>query len=304
MGGLRKFMPLTFGAYAVGMMALSGVPLFFSGFWSKDEIMHAAMRWEVSSGPYYLGILGAFLTAFYMTRQMCYVFAGKYRGAESASADGHHGSAMPHESPAVMTGPLIVLATFAVLLSAAGTPVWPWFHIYLVGQSELGAGPGDGHGSALFVMVLTSLIALVAIWLGWRLFGSRSAASPTDNDPLQQMIPRLWRVFADKFHIDEFYARTFVRLNAAAARACDWLDRYVWDTLVQAASRLTVLLASLNRLIDEFVINLGFDDGCFSLRESGRLLSLVQNGQVQRYLRIIALALTVLALIFIWGLRG
>jgi len=65
-----------------------------------------------------------------------------------------------------------------------------------------------------------------------------------------------------------------------------------------------VLLASLNRLIDEFVINLGFDDGCFSLRESGKWLSLVQNGQVQRYLRLIALALALLAFLFIWGLRG
>jgi NADH-quinone oxidoreductase subunit L len=304
MGGLRRFMPVTFATYAVGMMALSGVPLFFSGFWSKDEIMHAAMHWEISSGPYYLGIFGAFLTAFYMTRQMCQVFAGKYRGVGATDDHSHHHAEMPHESPLVMTLPLVALASIAVLLSVVGTPVWPWFHHYLVGQPEHGLGPSDGHGSALFVMVLTSLIAVAAIWLGWRLFGARPAAVPGDPDPLQQLIPRLWRVLAGKFHIDEFYAATFVRLNAAAARACDWFDRCIWDTLVQAASRFTVLLASLNRLIDEFVINLGFDDGCFSLRESGKWLSLVQNGQVQRYLRIIALALTLLVLIFIWGLRG
>ncbi|HVY71292.1 MAG TPA: NADH-quinone oxidoreductase subunit L, partial [Verrucomicrobiae bacterium] len=79
MGGLRKYMPVTFAAYAVGMMALAGVPLFFSGFWSKDEILHQAAHWT-SKGPFLLGAFGALLTAFYMTRQMCYVFFGEYRG--------------------------------------------------------------------------------------------------------------------------------------------------------------------------------------------------------------------------------
>jgi NADH-quinone oxidoreductase subunit L len=286
------------------MMALSGVPLFFSGFWSKDEIMHAAMHWEISIGPYYLGILGAFLTAFYMTRQMCYVFAGHYRGAAVKDSHAVHHAEKPHESPAVMTGPLVVLASIAVLLSAVGTPVWPWFHHYLVGQAEHGMEPNGGHGSALFVMVLTSSIALAAIGLGWRVFGSRPVTLPSDSDPLQTRLPRLWRILSGKFFIDEFYAATFVRLNAATARLCDWFDRFIWDTLVQAAVRLTVLLASLNRLFDEFVINLSFDDGCFSLRESGKWLSLVQNGQVQRYLRLIALALALLAFLFIGGLRG
>jgi NADH-quinone oxidoreductase subunit L len=79
MGGLRRLMPITFITYAVGMMALSGVPLVFSGFWSKDAILHSAHSWSVSHWPFYLGLLGAFLTAFYMTRQVCYVFFGATR---------------------------------------------------------------------------------------------------------------------------------------------------------------------------------------------------------------------------------
>jgi NADH-quinone oxidoreductase subunit L len=79
LGGLRKLMPITFATYAAGMMALCGVPLFFSGFWSKDAILHAAHRWPVSSWPFYLGVFGALLTAFYMTRQVCYVFLGRSR---------------------------------------------------------------------------------------------------------------------------------------------------------------------------------------------------------------------------------
>jgi NADH-quinone oxidoreductase subunit L len=83
MGGLRKFMPVTFATYAVGMMALSGVPLFFSGFWSKDEILHAAHGWSVSHWPFYLGLAGVLLTAFYMTRQICFVFFGQSRAGVS-----------------------------------------------------------------------------------------------------------------------------------------------------------------------------------------------------------------------------
>ena len=84
MGGVKKYMPVTFATYAVGMMALAGVP-FFAGFFSKDEILHAAHGWHASHWPFYLGLVGALLTAFYMTRQMCYVFAGNFRGGEQRS---------------------------------------------------------------------------------------------------------------------------------------------------------------------------------------------------------------------------
>src|ERR1019366_8828969 len=89
MGGLKKFMPVTFAAYAIGMLALAGFPLFFSGFWSKDEILHSAHGWPVSHIPFYLGCAGALLTAFYMTRQVALVFFGNYRGAVVPSHSGH-----------------------------------------------------------------------------------------------------------------------------------------------------------------------------------------------------------------------
>src|SRR5206468_8377975 len=100
MGELRKFMPITFTTYAVGMMALSGVPLFFSGFWSKDEILHSAMNWQPSRVPFYFGVAGAFLTAFYMTRQVWYVFFGPYRGRrreEAHSALTAHSASQPSD---------------------------------------------------------------------------------------------------------------------------------------------------------------------------------------------------------------
>ncbi|PYL27595.1 MAG: NADH-quinone oxidoreductase subunit L, partial [Verrucomicrobia bacterium] len=74
MGGLRRLMPVTFSTYAIGMMALSGVPFFFSGGWTKEEILHATSQWPRSHIPYYLMLVGVFLTALYMTRQIIFVF--------------------------------------------------------------------------------------------------------------------------------------------------------------------------------------------------------------------------------------
>jgi NADH-quinone oxidoreductase subunit L len=112
MGGLRRFMPMTFATYAVGMMALSGVPLFFSGGWTKEEILHVTAHWPQSHAPYYLVLAGVVLTALYMTRQIIYVFFGEARSA----------SAHAHESPRVMTMPLIVLSRFAQFFQRSAHP--------------------------------------------------------------------------------------------------------------------------------------------------------------------------------------
>ncbi len=84
MGGLRTEMPVTFATYAIGMLALCGFPLLFSGFWSKDGILEAAKGWNVSRGPFYMLVFGALLTAFYMTRQVSYVFFGRSRRREAS----------------------------------------------------------------------------------------------------------------------------------------------------------------------------------------------------------------------------
>src|SRR5580698_7199940 len=176
MGGLKKFMPITFYTYAAGMLALCGFPLF-SGFWSKDAILHAAHGWGVSQGPFYLGAVGALLTAFYMTRQMYYVFLGQRRLAEAtvspAAVAAHEIPAEqiepvvsartgevciiehPHESPAVMTQPLVVLA---VLLGFVGTPAWPWFQSFLAGESTGLDFARFGEAGLLPLMVVSSLI--------------------------------------------------------------------------------------------------------------------------------------------------
>ena len=201
MGGLKKFMPVTFATYAVGMMALSGVPLLFSGFWSKDAILDAAHAWSVSQWPFYLGICGAFLTAFYMTRQVCYVFFGSHRGDAHAPAEAKHAAEghaheaphdhahEPHESPTVMTGPLVTLAIFAVLLGFLGTPAWPWFQEYLTGEA---AASGFGElfkSEVLYNILISTVIVGVGIGLGWKLYGRNPSQNADQPDVLERWRP-------------------------------------------------------------------------------------------------------------------
>ena len=290
MGELRGRMPVTFATYAVGMMALSGVPIFFSGFWSKDEILHAAHGWNVSRGPFYLGVFGAFLTAFYMTRQMWYVFFRKAApGADAA-----------HESPRVMTAPLAILAVCTVLLGIVGTPYWPWFHAYLTGHAGHLHFTTAVDPSVYGFFLLSTLIVAAGFGAAWVLYPRRPESA---QDSLERLQPDLFTLLNRKFFVDELYGATVVRWNAALATAIDWLDRWIWNGAVLAASFVVVGLSWLNRLLDEFVVNLGFDKGCDSVRGGGRLFSFIQNGQPHRYLRLLALSVAILALVFVWGCR-
>jgi NADH-quinone oxidoreductase subunit L len=94
---------------------------------------------------------------------------------------------------------------------------------------------------------------------------------------------------------------TVIRLNRIIALVSDLFDCFIWNGLVQLTSLMTLAFSHLSRAFDQFVVNLGFDGGCDSLRDSARGLSSLQNGQVQNYLRIIGLALVVLLAALLWG---
>jgi NADH-quinone oxidoreductase subunit L len=310
MGGLRKYMPTTFATYAVGMMALSGVPILFSGFWSKDEILHAAHDWPVSRWPFYLGVAGAFLTAFYMTRQICHVFFGNYRLEQGRTAGSEHGAAParehpPHESPAVMTVPLVILAAFATLpLGLLGTPAWPWFQNFLTGAAEQ---PGLGRlfePEVLELMSLSTIVVALGLGLGWWLYGRRPLTRADEIDVLERRWPDIFTLLRRKFFVDELYEGSVVWFNAWFAKACDWLDEWLWGSLVQLVSYAFLGLSWLDRVIDEKVVNLGFDEGCRGASEGGRLMSRLQDGRVQHYLRVMGIGLVVLVLLSIWGCRA
>jgi len=312
MGGLKKFMPITFATYAVGMLALAGFPLFFSGFWSKDGILHAAHGWSVSQIPFYLGCFGALLTAFYMTRQVALVFFGSHRsGVRQNAADSHSHEKdqplstesshvhTPHESPLTMTVPLMILAVFAIALGFIGTPAWPWFQKFLGGEVETGFNAG-----VVSLMVLSSSIVLIGLGLGWWFYGRKPIESADAPDPLEKLRPDFYSLLRNKYWIDEFYEATVIRLNNWWSRVCNFFDEWIWSGAVQLVSFLVVGLSWVNRMIDEYVVNLGFDEGCKQVARGGGLMSRLQDGKIQNYLRVIGVALVVLALTLIWGCRS
>jgi NADH-quinone oxidoreductase subunit L len=291
MGGLKVDMPVTFITYAIGMLALCGFPLVFSGFWSKDGILEAAQHWSVAKAPFYMLVFGALLTAFYMTRQVSYVFFGNNRGHKTA-----------HESPSVMTIPLAILAFFAIALGAIGTPAWPWFRAFLEGRSAGFDLRGFSEPGLLALMATSSLVVFLGLGLGWWLYGDKTPDAEVP-DALEKSVPWIWVVLHNKFYIDELYGVTVIAFYAWWARVADWLDRRVWGGLVAGVALAFGLWAKLNRFLDTNVVDGGFDKGCEELSTGGGLLARVQSGRVQTYLRILALAVVALAEILIWSAR-
>jgi len=281
MGGLRKLMPITFATYGIGMMALSGVPLFFSGGWTKEHILHATESWPRSHVPHYLMLLGVILTALYMTRQVFYVFFGQSR-AESSHA---------HESPRVMTIPLIVLAVCAILFSVVLTPAWPWLETYLTGR------PANFDTRLLFQPMILFSLVLVGAGIGAGVWLYRRVG---ETDPLQQKVPTLFRFLENKMWIDEIYDRTVIALAALFARISDWMDRHVWDGIVRDIGTIGQFFGKLTTGADERLINTGVDEGTVGAQGFGRLMSRWHSGQIQKYLGAVALGMLALVLLYAW----
>ncbi|MSU35033.1 MAG: NADH-quinone oxidoreductase subunit L [Pedosphaera sp.] len=297
MGGLCKRMPVTFTTYAVGMLALSGFPLVFSGFWSKDEILHSAMNWPVSKGPFILALTGAVLTAFYMTRQMWFVFFRPRTELSLGRGDGVH-DFVPHESPPIMTLPLVSLAACAVLLSIFATPVWPWFDAYLAGHlSELHLG-WSGDAATGIVMVLSIMAVVIGLGSGWALYSRVGDGEAID--PIEQRFPGIFAALRERLRVDEFYEITILRLSRIVTALSDGVDRFGWSACVDLVGFLTVGLAWMSRYFDQIFINSGFDVSCENLRGLGRLAGRLQNGQAQRYLRILAFGVVLLIVALAW----
>src|SRR5881296_2444121 len=289
MGSLRRFMPVTFFTYAIGMMALSGVPLFFSGGWTKEEILHAVAHWPPSHVPYYLILAGVVLTALYMTRQIIYVFFGPTRSSSEHA----------HESPRVMTMPLIALALCAIFFSVVLTPAWPWLHGYLTGELVQ-----FDVVRLIQPMFFVSLV-LVGMGIGLGIWMYRKAGVPERNrsaeiDPLEYAQPALFCFLANKMWIDELYARTVIAFGWMAARLSDWMDRYFWDGLVRGFGAIGQLFGIFTSSVDERGINAGVDETTAGARGLGRVMSTAHSGQIQTYLGAIAIGMLALLLLYAW----
>ncbi len=287
MGGLKKYMPITFWCYLIGMLALAGFPLT-AGFFSKDEVLLATFH--RSKTAWALGTFAAFLTAFYMTRQMYMVFAGKWRGGDAGHDHGHH-SGEPHEVSWNMWLPIAVLAVFALLLGWFGSPwVGNPFHHYVDPDTHL-----EHHGWQI-VMGASVAVGLLGILVGWLVYGRKKLEHATDPDPLESP---LWKVLNNKWYVDEFYEATIIRLTMACGVLFRLLDKLVVDGILHAIVWVTKAISQLFRWVgDELLINGGFDAGCESVRGSGGWLGKLQSGRVQGYFAVLGVGTIILLAVY------
>lgn len=202
MGGLRKAMPVTFWVFLIGTMAIAGFP-FLSGFFSKDEIFaytyaHGGKLWWGLAG------LGAMFTAIYMCRLLYVTFFGSFRGTHEQE---HH----LHESPKIMTIPLIILAVLSVAGGFLNTPHFMhlgndqwlahWFSA-VIPMSEMHLEAS----TEWTLMTFTTSLALVIIAVSYFIYGKTSNLPVADEAQTG-----LTRVIANKFYVDEIYDFLFVR---------------------------------------------------------------------------------------------
>jgi NADH-quinone oxidoreductase subunit L len=274
MGGLARAMPWTYGTMLVGALALAGIPPF-AGFWSKDEILLEAFH---HSRPlFWIALVGAFLTAFYVFRMIFLTFSGTLRSPQ----------AHPHESPRVMTVPLVVLALGAALIGFVGAPWWdnPFHHFVAFEAAE--SRPFDPALALLSTVVAGAGIFLAAVVYYWRWIPAaalRRAAGP------------LYTLLVHKYYVDELYALAVIRPTLWIARQLRVFDLYVIDGAVNAVGVVFVWFARLYRLFDLYVV-----DGLVNLigwmtTKVGATLRHVQTGFPQHYLLAIAFGVIVLVI--------
>ncbi len=195
-----------------------------------------------------------------------------------------------------------MLAGFAVVLGFVGTPAWPWFHAFLEGHEAELALSALFDGEFLSLAIKSSVVVFAGLGLGWWLYGRTPRDTAGEADVLETARPDVWALLSEKYFVDELYEATVIRLNAWFSRCCDLWDRWVLGGAVQVVSYLAVGLAWMDRVIDEYLINLGFDGGCKGLRGSGGFFARLQAGRVQPYLRVMGLGVVLLVvMLLIWA---
>jgi len=258
MGNLRKKMPITFATFTLGTLALCGVPPF-SGFYSKDAILAQALE-QKSYLLFGVGVFVAALTTFYTFRLFFVVFFGKEKSKAAAHA---------HESPLVMTLPLVALAIFSFAGGFIG--IWNNYGSQFFASHEqlsvLQQALEPLHN--LFPM----LCGLGAVAVGW--FLAYSLYHNAATDPLPAKLGGLATAMKNKFYFDELYEATFIRAHDFLAAVADWIDRWILEGAIIGAIR-----------------------GGTDL--SGRALRLVQTGNLQTYAFLFVLGVALL-LYFVLG---
>jgi len=231
MGGLARFLPITALTMLVATLSIAGIPPF-SGFWSKDPIISAAFE----RGDYLLYAMTAFtalLTAFYMFRLYFRSFGGEYRGA------GH-----PHESPLVMTGPLMILALATIVIGGWGFFGWDQaFATFLNGGAPVTYTVSPGLDPITFLGIAVAVAGVLVAWAFYSAGILKSEAFITN--PLTRPV---YQLLYHGYYLNEFYNGVIVRyVVLGLAGACAWFDAHIIDGIVNGSARAVLAIGSLTR---------------------------------------------------------
>jgi NADH-quinone oxidoreductase subunit L len=287
MGGLRKYMPITFATFMVGTLALAGIfPL--AGFWSKDEILVTAGE-NGFDAFLIVGLIGAFLTAAYMTRCVYLTFFGEYRG---------HGH--PHESSRAITVPLVVLAAFSVLAGLVNAvPLGierftEWFEPTF-------AFPHLVHAEFDYGLAIGSVsIAVVGIGIAAFLWFRREELGPFRGLTQRNAFARRGYTFLEnKYYLDHLYENVIVDgTRGAIARAFYWFDQHVIDGVVNGVGRIAARIGRYTYdVLDQRVVDGSINAVAAGTGDAGSAVQTVQSGRVQRYALLLFASVGVMALI-------
>ena len=222
MGGLKAKMPITHWTFLVGALAIAGFP-FLSGFWSKDEILHSA--WGSSPIIYVIGLVTAFLTAFYMFRLIFVTFYGESR--VEPEVDSHL-----HESPPVMWVPLAILAIPSALIGLLlgwGGPD-SWLHHFT--KNVFPEAHHDASGNMILFMVISSVVGLAGIAFAWSRYRDRTPSDEPTN--------ALHKLLANKYYVDEVYNALIVQPIKNGSHYLLWriVDNGIIDGIVNGVGSI------------------------------------------------------------------
>ncbi len=335
MGGLAKYMPVTYKTMLMGWLAICGI-IPFAGFFSKDEILWKTFSTSLFNGKvfWFVGFVTAGMTAFYMTRLMALTFWGKERfkdaaehdahGASDESHGHHHGPVKPHESPGKMTLPLVVLAVGATVAGLVGIPHANLFERWLepvivdvhkapsgiehaAGAGELAATSASEvavHEEAahepiayeIALMILSLTIAGVGIFLARLFYLKRTELA----DLWAAKLRPLYTLSFNKWYWDYLLDVKAVEAGKAANNALWEVDKEVVDGGVNGAGWFTRFWARASGLWDKWVIDLAVNATAKITYWSSFVFRAVQTGLWQNYALLFAIGLFLILLLFIY----
>ncbi|MGD1919452.1 MAG: NAD(P)H-quinone oxidoreductase subunit 5, partial [Pleurocapsa sp.] len=289
MGGLRKYMPITAGAFLIGNLAICGIPPF-AGFWSKDEILGQAMTANTALSN--VGWDSSGMKAFYMFRMYFMTFEGEFRGNDSGikqqlmteaglafgpgamdakEGDSHSHSEYPHESPLTMALPLVILAIPSIFIGWLGRPWDNNFEEFIHAPGEMIAEHGFDKSEFITMAGLSVAIAVAGIIVALLMYRTKNI----DPSTIAKKVPTLYRFSLNKWYLDDLYNKVFVTGIRRIARQIMEVDYRVVD----GAVNLTGLAAVL----------------------SGEGLKYLENGRAQFYALIVFGAVLGFVLVFSLG---